>query len=282
MSKDLNFHDEFSIETRRDRYPRLITISHKITNMLGKQFPGAVPLIFVSGFPRSGTTWCAQVLADYFQLPFPQLSALPLGFPAILHGHEPITLKNRYAVYVVRDGRDVMVSLYLHFYKRYSAHDGGIWKKKFAHMFPAGASRENMREMLPVFIEANMTKPRASKLSWPDHVSRYFELESARYPLVKFEDMLATGANTLSDTITSLSGAPAEQSRIERTLQKYSFESQKNFKPDESNKGSGIAGGWLEYFSAESAEIFGFYANDQLIRLGYEESSDWSSLCVSL
>lgn len=62
--------------------------SHHVTWFLGTRFTKAIPLVFVVGYPKSGTTWACQLVADYMQLPFPRYSLLPIGCPAVVHGHE--------------------------------------------------------------------------------------------------------------------------------------------------------------------------------------------------
>ena len=53
--------------------------SHHVTWFLGTRFPKSIPLVFVLGYPKSGTTWACQLAADYLQLPFPRYSLLPVG-----------------------------------------------------------------------------------------------------------------------------------------------------------------------------------------------------------
>ena len=100
--------------TRKRKFRRMISLAHHATFTLGKMFPNSIPLMYVLGYPKSGTTWICQLLAGSLGLPFPQHSILPVGFAAVVHGHEMVSRKYPTGAYIVRDGRDVAVSSFHH------------------------------------------------------------------------------------------------------------------------------------------------------------------------
>ena len=89
---------------------KVIKASHHLSYYIAKWFPRAVPCVCVLGYPRSGTVWASQMIADYLQLPYPILSLFPIGCPAIFHGHQRVERNGPRTVYVMRDGRDALVS----------------------------------------------------------------------------------------------------------------------------------------------------------------------------
>ena len=83
---------------------KLCAASQYTTLFLGLKCPRSIPMVFVVGYPRSGTTWAAQLVADYLQMPFPQLSLLPIGFQAITQGHFRPRDDFQQLIYQLRDG----------------------------------------------------------------------------------------------------------------------------------------------------------------------------------
>jgi hypothetical protein len=268
----MNWVDQFSIEGRLQRYGTLIALSHRITLLLGKMCPRAIPLVFVTGFPKSGTSWVSQLVADYLQLPLPRLSVLPLGCASVLHGHEPPSPRLAGTVYVVRDGRDVMVSFYWAFLKRIKAV--GSVSRRDRYLFPNGRA-EDIRDGLPHFIDALMKRPYATRFNWPDHVRNYLNAELPATPLIRYERLLADGITEFGQAISVLTGEEISVSRLADTLNRFSFDHQARINLGGSNRRAGVAGGWKDYFTRAAAERFDEHAGEALVQLGYEEDRSW-------
>lgn len=68
---------------------------------------GMLPLYLVADYPKSGGAWVGQMLAAYFQLPFPRNQRPPLLQSCIMRGHYLYSSTYKYVFCVLRDGRDV-------------------------------------------------------------------------------------------------------------------------------------------------------------------------------
>ena len=113
-------------------------LSHYLTIILAKYLVNkkSINIFFVSGPPRSGTSWVSDVIAVYFNLPRPKHYKLPLFFDSIIHTH--VILKEKYidkVIYVKRNGLEAYISKYRAL-KRDMLNDRGfIYKKKFLKIF---------------------------------------------------------------------------------------------------------------------------------------------------
>ncbi|TVQ60374.1 MAG: hypothetical protein EA379_08260 [Phycisphaerales bacterium] len=257
--------------------------SHHVTWFLGTRLPDAVPLVFVVGFPKSGTTWMCQVIADYLQLPFPKASILPVGCPAVVHGHETVWKSYRKCVYSMRDGRDVMASLYFHLARRIPAGDNPPLKKWQKRAFPGMVNKDDVRRNFAPFVEAQMRRPFASPAHWGDHVRSYLEGGREGVALLRYEDLLADGVGALSACVRTLTGEEADAERARWAIDKFDFSRQTGRSAGQEDKAKfhrkGKAGDWTNHFTREAAEIFDRHCGGALIQAGYAKDNAWVRTC---
>jgi hypothetical protein len=258
---------------------RLVAVSQYATLFVGTRFPQSVPLVFVVGFPKSGTTWAAQLVADYLQLPFPQQYLFPVGFQAVVHGHFRVRPTMQRLIYMVRDGRDTMASLYFHLQNDYPRMPLR-WRRMVGRLRNNGDIRKNM----PAFIEWQMKRPFGCHLNWADHVRAFLDMrQRRRIPLLKYEQMLHDAEGTLSEAMTDLLGCPSSPERIRATVERFSFGRQSGRKAGEENRSSflrkGQAGDWVNHFTREAAELFDHHCGEALVALGYVKDRSWVEQC---
>lgn len=256
------------------------TVSNDLTWLLGAYFHNWIPLVCVVAYPKSGTTWVAQLLADYLQLPFPRNSILPVGCPAVVHGHQCVWKKYRQAVYVVRDGRDAEVSKYFYNMRNISEGDHPPMTRRERRIFPDMVNKSDVKHNLPLFIESQQTHPVGARVNWVKHVSSYFEVNNPNVVLVRYEDLLADGETALAEVLSKLTGEEPQMDRIRATIERFSFARQKTIlekkRPGKSQfLRKGQSGDWRNYFTRQTAELADRYYGDMLIKCGYEKDHSW-------
>lgn len=269
---------------KRLRNSRLLRAgSHFTTWWLGTRLPDAVPLVFVVGYPKSGTTWACQLVADYLQLPFPRGSILPIGCPAVVHGHETVWPSYRRSVYVMRDGRDVMVSLFFHVARRIPDGDNPAIPRHLRKHLKGLRNKNDVRAYLPRFIESQVRDPFASRVHWGEHVSSFLDANHASVAQLKYERMLTDGVSALSEAARVLTGEEPDADRCALAVDRYSFSKQSNRKAGAEDRKSflrkGEAGDWRNHFTREAAEIFDRHCGEALVAAGYAPDRSWVEEC---
>lgn len=262
----------------------LRTVSHHVTWFLGTRFPGAIPLVFVVGYPKTGTTWVCQLVADYLQLPFPRFSLLPVGCPAVVHGHERVWKRYPKCVYVMRDGRDAVVSQYFHIAQTIPEGDHPRLTARQRRMFPGLVNKANVHDNFPGFVDRMMTRPQSSRANWGEHVRSYYESDNPNVVLIRYEDLLHDGEAALARAMARLTGEEADLDRVRDALRRFSFERQagrrRGVEQPSSFLRKGQVGDWANYFTRQAAETFDRACGEMLIRSGYEPDRSWVASCA--
>lgn len=226
----------------------------------------------VLGFPKSGTTWLCQMLADALALPFARLPLLPVAMPCVLHGHWLYHPKLPNVTFAIRDGRDVMVSFYHH---QRMMHEAGRLSSFFG---TSGASleRSDIRTNMPHFIDHVFDRPVGAGLNWAKYNESWLDRPNAVY--VRYESLLENPELELR-RLCHEHGRPAEDWRIRRAVDGWSMPRLTGRSPGEEDNSAflrkGVRGEWTNVFNDESRRIFSERAGAMLVRLGYESDADW-------
>ncbi len=263
---------------------QLSRAAHRITWFLGTRCPKSIPLVFVVGYPRSGTTWVCQLVADCLQLPFPRNMVLPVGFPAVVHGHELVWKSYPKGVYVMRDGRDAEVSMYFYASRRIGGGRDRRLSGRVRQRFDGMADIVDVRSNLAAFIEQQRNKPIACRHGWGEHVRSYSTASNPNMVLLKFEDLVQDGEQALSRVVAQLAGKEADPAAVRDALRRFSLDRQKQFvgergQSDQHHMRKGQTGDWRRYFTREAAQVFDRHWGEVLIKAGYEKDHSWVEAC---
>jgi len=257
------------------------------------------PVVPVGGYPKSGTTWASRMVAHYLDLPLIMASTLAFGFRYVVHHHWSYHSALEHSIQVVRDGRDVMVSLYMNMMKGYVAIEKsmkradnnspgvvlrrmiGVYarrKKLFSRLFGANFNPWDVRNNLPAFIEYELQRPilPAVREPWPVYVQRWFKCKKT--VTVKYEALLC-GPQALEHALCKYLGEASQLDRVEETYQHFHFSRVTGRTPGQEDRYSfarkAIAGDWKNHFTHDACVIFDRYAGNLLLELEYETDNSW-------
>ena len=225
----------------------------------------------IVSYPRSGNTWVSFLLANLLEdsrypLNFQQVQnrvpsihsnnefrkAPVMSGPRFIKSHMPYDPEYKKVIYIVRDGRDVMVSTYNYYFST------------------------NQISFLD-FLQLNIWPG-----PWYTHVLSW--LENAHLIdmlLVRYEDLLTDPYEQLKN-IAHFIGLETDQNRIDCSVRNSSFTALSKMEDNLTTHTNhprffrtGKSGMWRPYFDQEHKEVFKAYANPALIRLGYINTPDW-------
>ena len=283
-----------------NRYLRLA--SQRGSRFVATRWGAQVGFTYVGGYPKSGTTWASQLVGNYLGLPVVAGSLLPIGHRCVLHQHWDHQPALDREVYVIRDGRDVMVSLYHNLmknviasrekrrsYGRLSAVERALidrvdWavdhERRFERILGVGYEPWNLSANLPRFIEAELTEPFLPVVTrpWHEHV-RSWRAAGRRTTFVRYEDLLSDTGAALAKVIEGMQGEPADRALVALAVDRCSFARQTGRAQGTEDRSKfarkGIAGDWRRAFSAEARLVFHRIAGELLVELGYERDDVW-------
>jgi hypothetical protein len=193
-------------------------------------------------------------MSSYLDLPYPRHYRLPIAMSSVMQSHWlPFNGMPR-TIYVVRDGRDVLVSRYF-----YEVH----W-----------ALAEGNRRSHARFIEAELTQPALAKVTWQGHVDAWLDEPHDRVATVRYEDLVESVEDTLAPVFEQLTGVETDREYLRLAASRFEFRRMADQAKRGVNQGpymrKGVAGDWRNHFSEEASGVFDLHAGETLRRLGYE------------
>ena len=263
---------------------------HAVRLLLVHYLSRYIPLVLVTEYPKSGGTWLGQLISGYLGIPFPR-NRVPTPQRCLLHGHYRPSQHLSHIpgiVWLARDGRDVMVSLY---------HQYLLWNDR-NRLQPSAVLRyrkqlafadyHDVRGNLPAFIGFVFTYA-PSKLqhfthpgTWASFNRAWLEQDCVPPASVlptRYEALAAQPEQELTRVLGRLDSDPVASAKVAQVVAQYSFEAQTGRVPGEERTSSflrkGSVGDWRNFFNREAAEVFDHYAGDMLVTLGYEPDRGW-------
>ena len=184
-------------------------------------------------------------------------------------------------LYVMRDCRDVMLSLVHHRIRNYKNTPklNGLYRKRFGEDLSAEKIPEQLRGFIEVEFENNVS---GSRMNWNRHVSAWLELadldDSGKRYCVRYEDALGAPAETVGQIVHELLDveiSPKKLSLVQELHDKTLGHDRLSTTSDSTFLRKGIAGEWRSVFSRDAGEALAYYVNDALMLTGYETDRFW-------
>lgn len=183
-------------------------------------------------------------------------------------------------IHIIRDGRDVAVSLMHHMWN-YAKNEGGIYDLEAKELERRDTHREG--SSLPL-AEGLFTRERLISIAtnWSTEVSQAIKdgptLLGSNYTEVRYEDLLEKPAEEVRRLLGFL-GADAKEEAVARCVEMASFKRRANRERGQEDPFSryrkGMVGDWKSVFTEEDKHVFKEIAGHLLIELGYEEDNEW-------
>jgi hypothetical protein len=246
--------------------------------------------VIIVEYPKSGGSWLGQLVSSYLDIPFPR-NRFPVLSKSVYHSHyQPKYLiqRNKKILWLVRDGRDVNVSFYYHQL---------IWSNKnkldpktvtYTRKHLPFKDYDDINNNLPKYLEYSYTHipSKAHYFNFPGNWALYNqkwldEVESGNQNIymLRYEDLLQNTEDTLRLLFSEFFGLDVDENKLKKVVKEFSFENQtkrsKGIEDTSSFLRKGISGDWKNKFNNDSKEVFKKHAGEMLIKLGYEDDSNW-------
>lgn len=272
-----------------------------ITRETARRFGDRVGYLCVGGYPKSGTSWVSRIAAHCLGLPFVKPSPpVPQWYRCVLHHHWEYDVGLDRSIYVIRDGRDVMISLYANLMKgvearrrRVAAERSGVMvpllervggyqaaARRLERLFGRGFDPWDVERYLATFLEVELQCPLqwVVKEPWHRHVEGWLS-QARRTVILRYERLLENPVDEFGHSLSAYVGRPFPEGEVIAGVSRYSFERQAGRRRGTEDRGSffrkGIQGDWRNYFTKEAAEVFAHFAGRALVELGYEADPKW-------
>ena len=248
---------------------------------------------YVMEYPKSGGSWVSRMVTDLVAIDAARPSA---GKGSNTNTRTPRPVRRdhwrhsphlRPAIYVVRDGRDVAVSLY--FYHQRELTFGGERAKLadayLREILGDGYDMADSKANLPAFIRSLNERPfggllrrsgNRRLLGWPAHIADWIDRPNVL--VVRYEDLLEDTGREMGRVAGHL-GLHVTDQDLTDLAARHSFEATSGRRPGQEDRVAhqrkGIAGDWRNHFTREAGEAFLAYGGSALIALGYAEDDGW-------
>ena len=191
----------------------------------------------------------------------------------IIHCHLFPYLDFSNCIYVIRDPRDVYLSLYHHYFLM--GDPGALWIGDILCQELKINDPSNVRKNIGRFIKRMCLNPPYPRFTLKDYLRA---LKNTSYvATTTYEALRCNTSKELKKLLQSLQVILPKESRIEKSICKFEFKNRKaNARGIEQRfLRKGIVGDWRSVYDLDACNITKQYLGDLLIELGYEKDHEW-------
>ena len=238
---------------------------------------GMLPLYIVTEYPKSGGSWLSSMLSEYLEVPFPR-NRRPNITSSIMHGHMLYSPFMKNVTCLIRDGRDVMVSLYYHMLFENDKNSPYLVARtrsdlSFREFDDIGSNLSDFIE----YVHSNESESLSPfKFTWGEFVRSWIDKD---VNMIKYESLIDDCYGSMQTLLENIINKPVDEGRLKKIIYNYSFENQTKRKPGQEDIKSfirkGQPGDWKEKFTRNSAKTFNDYYGYEMIKLGYVNNDSW-------
>lgn len=228
--------------------------------------------IYVVGYTKSGTNWLRNLIRYYYNVDKDGDDDFFRVRVHHLHRFIPSSYFSKKSIYMIRDGRDTIVSRYFTMVRQLSQQK---MKNDFIIFSGKVPTQDNITELLPDYINFLKTYHKSSI----DYKSHILKAEKMKLYIIKYEDLHQNTEEVFKQVLIYLDNkTDLNIEKINKVIFESSFESSIKKKKVQSGffrEDGGKSGGWKQYFNKESAMLFNEYAGDILLKYNYEKDNNW-------
>ncbi len=255
-------------------------VSRRVDCALSTRWGDRMPVWLVCEYPKSGGTWLAKMVSLCMGLPLVEFSLLPITSSCVTFSHWPFHPRRKRCLYIYRDGRDVLVSLFFHRARIVTNHLGSAPAQRWLRQHPYLSSFDPANDNIELFrrFAYELLSGMSKSFQWSSYALGWQHADPAQVYSTSYEQLLQDTKGVLTSCMERCKVAVSEQ-QIDHAVGYYSFESMSGRKAGQGEPSSflrkGIAGDWVNYFNRDLAARFDQHSGQALVRLGYEPDSGW-------
>lgn len=249
--------------------------------LVSRQCFGSV--VTVVEYPKAGGTWIGKVLASCLDIPFVGGGVFLPVIPCVIRTHWVVNANLAPCVVVIRDPRDVMVSLFHHRIKNMS--NTPLRQAKFDQLFEGGLEITKIKDQMNEFVNVEFNDPRyGAHVNWSsfadsvqDEITKA-QLSNSSVILVKYEDMISDPSGCIQAVLQDLGyelPLPLTETALRLHDKSWGNKNYVNNPNETTHVRSANTGGWRSVFNCQSGRTLAGHCNPQLLQMGYEVDEDW-------